>query len=99
MERQIESELVASNLIRRTDVLKVGHHGSKTSTSEPFLEAVHPAFAMISAGFENSYGHPHADVLERLKQANIEVLRTDQMGAITIRTDGKHVEVEAVTGL
>jgi competence protein ComEC len=99
MERQIESELVMSKLIRRTDVLKVGHHGSKTSTSEPFLEAVHPAFAMISAGFENLYGHPHADVLERLKQANIEVLRTDQMGAITIRTDGKHLEVETVTGL
>jgi competence protein ComEC len=99
MERQIESELLAANLVHRTDVLKVAHHGSRTSTSEPFLEAVHPAFAIISAGFGNLYGHPHADVVERLKQANIEVLRTDQMGAVTVRTDGRHVEVETATGI
>lgn len=99
MERQIESELLAANLVPHADVLKVAHHGSKTSTTEPFLEAVHPAFAIISAGFENLYGHPHTDVLERLNQANIEVLRTDRMGAITIRTDGWHMEVSTVAGL
>jgi competence protein ComEC len=98
MEKQIESRLVAANAVERADVLKIAHHGSKTSTSEPFLEAVHPAFAIISAGFENLYGHPHADVVERLKQANIEVLRTDQMGAITVRTDGQHVRAETATG-
>jgi beta-lactamase superfamily II metal-dependent hydrolase len=98
MEKQIESRLVAANAVEHTDVLKVAHHGSKTSTTEPFLEAVHPAFAVISAGFENLYGHPHADVIERLKQANIEIFRTDQMGAITVRTDGQHVQAEAVTG-
>ena len=97
MEKQIESRLVAANAVERADVLKIAHHGSKTSTSEPFLEAVHPAFAVISAGFENLYGHPHADVVERLKQANIEVLRTDQMGAITVRTDGQHVRAEVAT--
>jgi competence protein ComEC len=94
VERQVESELVATNLIRHTDVLKVAHHGSKTSTTEPFLEAVHPAFAVISAGFENLYGHPNADVLERLRAAKIEVFRTDQVGAVTIRTDGRRVQVE-----
>jgi competence protein ComEC len=98
MEKQIESRLVLTNAVTRTDVLKVAHHGSKTSTTGPFLEAVHPAFAVISAGFENLYGHPHADVVERLKQANIEVFRTDQMGAITVRTDGQHLQAEAVTG-
>jgi competence protein ComEC len=98
MEKQIESRILAANAVERSDVLKVAHHGSKTSTSEPFLEAAHPAFAIISAGFENLYGHPHADVIQRLRQANTEILRTDQMGAITIRTDGQHVQAETVTG-
>ena len=93
-ERQVESELVSENLVRHTDILKVAHHGSKTSTTEPFLEAVHPAFAVISAGFENLYGHPNADVLDRLQAAKIEVFRTDQSGAITIRTDGRRIEIQ-----
>jgi competence protein ComEC len=99
MERQIESELMAAGLVRHADVLKVGHHGSKTSTTEPFLDSIHPAFALISVGFENLYGHPHPDVLERLNQAKIEILRTDQAGAITIRTDGWHMEVDTAAGL
>ena len=98
-ERQVESAMLGASAVRPADVLKVAHHGSKTSTTEPFLEAVHPAFAIISAGFENLYGHPHADVIERLKQANIEVLRTDRMGAITIRTDGNRFDVETQGGL
>jgi competence protein ComEC len=95
----VESAMLGAGAVRPADVLKVAHHGSKTSTTEPFLEAVHPAFAIISAGFENLYGHPHADVIERLKQANIEVLRTDRMGAITIRTDGNRFDVETQGGL
>ncbi len=98
MERQIESELVAVGLVQHADVLKVGHHGSKTSTTKPFLDSVHPAFALISVGSENLYGHPHADVLERLNQAKIETLRTDRAGAITIRTDGWHMEVITAAG-
>ena len=95
LEKQIESELVASNLIHHADILKVAHHGSKTSTTEPFLRAVHPAFAIISAGFANLYGHPNTEVVDRLHAANIDVLRTDQMGAVTIRTDGRRFQVEA----
>ena len=98
MERQLESELVASGLVRHADILKVGHHGSKTSTSGPFLDSVHPAFALISVGFENLYGHPHPDILERLNRAKIEILRTDQAGAITLRTDGWHMEVHTAAG-
>jgi len=97
-ERQIESELVAANLVRHADILKVAHHGSKTSTTEPFLGAVHPAFAVISAGFANLYGHPNAEVMERLQQAKVAVFRTDQMGAVTIRTDGHRFEVETQAG-
>lgn len=98
VERQIESQLVAANLVRHADILKVAHHGSKTSTTEPFLEAVHPAFAVISAGFANLYGHPNHEVVERLQQANVAVFRTDQMGAITIRTDGRRFEVQTREG-
>jgi competence protein ComEC len=69
------------------DLLKVAHHGSKTSTSEDFLNKVSPMIAVISSGKDNSYGHPHKEVLERLKR--IEVLRTDHMGDIEILNDGK----------
>ena len=82
----------------RADVLKVAHHGSRTSSTEPFLDMVHPAFALISAGFENSYGHPHATILERLEDRHAATLRTDRDGMITIRTDGQHLKVETYSG-
>ena len=71
-------------------MLKVAHHGSRTSSTEAFLSAVNPGFAVISAGFENSYGHPHPTVVERLREHHAEILRTDLDGMITIRTDGHH---------
>jgi competence protein ComEC len=77
------------------DVLKVGHHGSSTSSSDAFLAAVRPSIAVISVGAGNKYGHPSNDVLRALGEAGAEVLRTDQAGTIVVRTDGKHVEVEA----
>ncbi|MBI2679896.1 MAG: DNA internalization-related competence protein ComEC/Rec2 [Candidatus Solibacter usitatus] len=95
VERPIERAMAAGNLIQPADVLKIAHHGSKSSTSEAFLDLVHPAFAVISAGFENSYGHPHADVLGRLAEHRTATYRTDKMGLITIRTDGQHIEVIA----
>lgn len=66
------------------DVLKVGHHGSKYSSGLPFLEAVHPSFAVISVGAHNTYGHPAPATVARFKQAGIPVLRTDQRGSVTI---------------
>ena len=76
------------------DVLKVAHHGSKTSTTEPFLDAVHPALAVISDGYENSYGHPHRITLDELANRNIPALRTDQRGLIRIWTDGYRLHTE-----
>lgn len=70
-------------------VLKVGHHGSDTSSSPAFLSAVSPEYAVISAGRDNSYGHPHEEVLGRLKDAGVEILQTKEEGTITFRSDGR----------
>ncbi len=93
-ERQVEQALVSAGRIQPSDVLKVAHHGSKTSSIAPFLDLVHPAFAVISDGFENSYGHPHPDVLSRLAEHRIATFRTDTAGLISIRTDGNRIHVE-----
>ena len=68
-----------------TDILKIGHHGSRTSSSEEFLRAVTPNEAVISVGKNNRYGHPHREVLERLSALNIKTLRTDQQGTIIFK--------------
>jgi len=75
------------------DVLKVGHHGSKTSTSEALLGFASPAFAVISAGRDNRYGHPHAEVLDRLKQFEVETLGTYERGTIVMESDGETVRI------
>jgi competence protein ComEC len=77
------------------DVLKVGHHGSSTSSSDEFLAAVHPSAAIISVGADNIYGHPSADVLAALTRVGARVVRTDQVGTIIVRTDGRAITLEA----
>lgn len=79
----------------RAQVLKVGHHGSSTSSSDAFLDAVHPDVAVISVGAGNKYGHPSNDVLHALSRVGAEVLRTDEAGTVIVRTDGVHIEIEA----
>ena len=76
------------------DVLKVAHHGSKYSTFEEFLNIVKPEFAVISCGKENSYGHPHADLLKRLEKVGSDIRITTECGAINIKTDGEEMIVE-----
>ena len=93
IEHQIEAEWVAEGLVRKTDVLKVAHHGSKTSSTPEFLDLAQPAFAVISAGFENSYGHPSPVVLERFEERRAALLRTDLDGFITISTDGRRLRM------
>ena len=85
----VEQELLGD--VPNCDILKVPHHGSQYSSRTAFLEAVNPELSLISAGRDNSYGHPHQETLERLKQNGIRWLRTDECGAITIETDGTHV--------
>ena len=76
----------------KSDVLKVAHHGSKTSSSEEFLKEVLPEIAIIQVG-KNSYGHPHSEILERLENFGIRILRTDQIGDIKIISDGKNLKI------
>ncbi len=76
----------------RADLLKVAHHGSATSTTSELLSAVQPRFAVISAGFQNPFGHPRKVVLDRLQAAEVRTYRTDLQGAITFLLDGKRVE-------
>jgi competence protein ComEC len=79
-------------------VVVAPHHGSATSSTRPFLEAAAPDLAVISAGRGNRYGHPHPAVLERYRAAGARILRTDLDGAVTLRTDGRVVEVRTFTG-
>jgi len=76
------------------EVLKLGHHGSKTSTSESFLEIVSPEYAVISAGRDNRYGHPHKEVVDRVEEKGIQVLNTQIDGTIVFLSDGSRVWVE-----
>jgi competence protein ComEC len=79
------------------DVLKVGHHGSRSSTRSSFLDAVAPSFAVISCGVRNRYGHPHVSTLETLATRPLRLFRTDLDGAVTFVTDGRQVSVEGAS--
>jgi len=93
-EHEAERDLVALGPARlHADVLKVGHHGSRTSSSDAFLAAVAPTFGVISVGLRNRFGHPHPNALAALARAHVTVFRTDRDGAIAAWTDGERVEV------
>ncbi len=91
MERNAENDLVDSGADLKADVLKVGHHGSESSTGYIFLREVMPTYGIISCGKDNSYGHPDADSLSRLRDAEVMVLRTDECSTIIARSDGKNI--------
>ena len=79
----------------RADILKVAHHGSRTSTTPRFLAAVQPRLALVSVGAQNAYGHPDDEVLGRLAAAGVPVLRTDRLGTVVLRATGSRIEVRA----
>jgi competence protein ComEC len=93
IERSSERKILAEDQTVAVNFLKVAHHGSKTSTNDPFLSAAHPAIAAISVGRDNSFGHPSPEVVDRLQAAGVHVYRTDQDGAITATTSGRDLRV------
>lgn len=91
MEKEAETDLLEAGASLEADVLKVGHHGSDTSTGYRFLKEVSPDYAVISVGQDNRYGHPHQEPLSRLEQSGAVILRTDQLGTICAHSDGREI--------
>ena len=91
---EVETQILREGIDVSSTVLKVAHHGSKTSSSEEFLQAVKPKCAVICVGYGNNFGHPRAEVLERLENLPTKIYRTDRDGLIKFKTDGKNLRVE-----
>ena len=89
---KLSEEEITANV--KADVIKIGHHGSKSSTSNKFLSKVSPSFAFITVGKDNDYGHPHDEVINLLNKSSIKVYRTDISGTIIIKSDGYNIDVE-----
>ena len=92
-----EQDMVSQNLVPDVDVLKVGHHGSNTSTTQEFLNKAKPEHAVISVG-ENSYGHPTQNILNRLFSIGSKVWRTDKNGHVIMTSNGNNIDMKAVAG-
>ena len=90
-EEASETEMLSNGIELSADVYKVAHHGSRSASTQEFLNAVRPKYAVISCGEENSYGHPHAEVLNRLRSMGVEVFRTDEQGSIIASSDGENI--------
>jgi len=97
-QAESESEMLKAGGNLKADVLKVGHHGSRSSTTTPFLKAAAPKYAVIKVGAGNDYGHPHKETLERLAGAGITLYRTDLDGTLIFGSDGKNITVEKAAG-
>ena len=89
-EKKVEKNLIATSDID-ADILKVGHHGSRNGSHDAFIKKVSPSLSVIHCGKDNSYGHPHAEAVKRLEKAGSQIFRTDELGTIILRTDGKNI--------
>lgn len=90
-EEKAEQDILENSIDISADVYKVGHHGSKTSSSEDLLKAVDPSYAVLSCGEGNSYGHPHAQTMNNLRALGVQVYRTDEQGSIIATSDGNKI--------
>jgi competence protein ComEC len=93
IERQAEAALVANGTVLNANVIKVPHHGSRTSSTEVFIDAVKARTAVISVGNRSMFGHPNADVVERWRRSGAETMTTGSKGTVTVSTDGRNLEI------
>lgn len=93
-EKEVEEDILTTKIDIDADLMKMGHHGSTTSNSEKFLNEISPEIAVITCGVDNSYGHPHREILDTLNKRNVEIYRTDLQGNIIVTSDGKTIEVK-----
>lgn len=91
-EALVEEEILKSRADISADVIKAGHHGSSTSSTTSYIDAVNPKYAVISCGVDNDYGHPHRETLQTFNERGIKMLRTDTDGSIVFVSDGKNIE-------
>ncbi len=94
VEMPVEEEILSGNYELKANIFQLGHHGSSTSNSKAFLDAISPEVVVYSSGKDNSYGHPHDEVINRLEKMNVKIYGTDIHGTIIIETDGKTYEVK-----
>ena len=95
-EKEAENAMIKAGSNVKADVLKVGHHGSKSSSTDKFLQAVNPSIAVISVGANNKYGHPSDRVLQSLQSLGVNILRTDELGNIVLKSDGSTVTISSI---
>ncbi len=95
VEKEGEAAILNSKRDLRSDVVKVPHHGSRTSSTQSFVTATHPRLAVISVGLTSIFGHPNNEVLERWRASGAEVLTTGRRGTITVMTDGTNLRVDS----
>ncbi len=94
IEKETEKELLANPAFLQSDIVKVAHHGSRTSSTQEFIEATKAEYAIIPVGRKSRFGHPHKEVVERWKTSGAKVLTTGERGTITVSTDGKNLEIQ-----
>lgn len=92
-EKESELEMLQGNYDLKANVLRVGHHGSSTSSIDEFIEEVDPEHAVISLGKDNTYGHPHTEIVDKFSKMEINILRTDELGNIVFISDGSKIEL------
>ena len=94
IEKETESKLVENPLFLQADIIKVAHHGSKTSSSQNFINAAKADYAVIPVGRQSPFGHPHSEVVERWKNSGAKILKTGERGTVSVSTDGNNLEIQ-----